>query len=86
VSEPLTDNIQNGALRDRITVTRGISSPLEEEEEEEEEEEKEDLFVLVPAVLSDVAARKFKGHCPFVLFVTVSLNWRGMLEVLSLQT
>jgi hypothetical protein len=44
VSESPTDNIQRGPLRDRMTVTRGSSSTLEEEEEEEieVEEEKED--------------------------------------------
>jgi hypothetical protein len=31
-----------GALRDRMAVTRGSSSPLEEEEEEEEEEKEAD--------------------------------------------
>jgi hypothetical protein len=34
VSKSLSDNIQRDALRDRMTVTRGSSSMLEEEEEE----------------------------------------------------
>jgi hypothetical protein len=37
VSESLSDNIQRGALRDRMTLTRGSSLTLEEEEEDEEE-------------------------------------------------
>jgi hypothetical protein len=37
----LSDNIKTGAVRDRMTVTRGSSSTLEEEEEEEEEKEED---------------------------------------------
>jgi hypothetical protein len=33
VSESLSDNIQIGVLKDRMTLTRGSSSTLEEEEE-----------------------------------------------------
>jgi hypothetical protein len=36
-SESLSNNIQKGALKDTMTVTRGLLSTLEKEEEEEEE-------------------------------------------------
>jgi hypothetical protein len=35
VGKSLLENIQRGALRDRMTVIRGSSSTLKEEEEEE---------------------------------------------------
>jgi hypothetical protein len=37
VSESLSDNIQRGALRNRMTVTKGSSSTLQEEEDENDE-------------------------------------------------
>jgi hypothetical protein len=40
MSESLSDNIQRDALRDRMTVTRILSSTLEKEEEEEEDIDK----------------------------------------------
>jgi hypothetical protein len=42
VSESLSNNIQRGVLRDRITVTRGSSSMFKEEEKEEEDEDEEE--------------------------------------------
>jgi hypothetical protein len=36
--ESLSDNIQKGTLKDKMIVTRGSASMLEDEEEEEEKE------------------------------------------------
>jgi hypothetical protein len=41
VSESLSDNIQSGALKDRMTVSWRSSLTLEEEEEQQQEEEQE---------------------------------------------
>jgi hypothetical protein len=58
VSDPMSDNIQRGSLRDRMTVIRGLSLTLEEEGEDQNYLDCDVVFLFVLFV---------KAHKDFLL-------------------